>query len=201
MNILACESGKEIRRIRQELQAVENVLLETCEAGPPPIQPPPPVEPPTTDPVVLSEVIVRPPGTATVFARPVVVDLPITARLQGNIIHIEWPALMLDRRIWSTQTRNLGQGRQPYFGNSGLIYRNMGGDWVADATEWMRPGREDEGTSYPYNEKWRHGEPDFRYPIGLFVAGPWRYNADRPEWYHRTNITWLTWPELKPWTP
>ena len=195
-NDLACESGKEIRRIREtlfasevELRAVERRLLGSCEDEPPP--PPGPGGPPPLD-----SIIVRPPGTPTVFARPVVVDLPITARLQGDMIHISWPPLM---RKWATQRRDLGQGRQAYFGNSGLIYRNMDGDLVTDATEWLRPGREDEGVSYPYDKKWRHGEPDFNHPIALFAAGPWRYSADQPEWYHRTNTTWLTWPELELW--
>ncbi len=171
------------------LQRIEGIAHLALETEPPP---PPPPQPGPGGPPPLSLVVVRPPGTVTVFARPEIVTLPITARLQGDMIHISWPPLM---RGWALQWRNLGQGRKAYFGNSGLIYRNKDGIWVADATEWMREGREDEGTSYPFDEKWRHGEPDFSYPIGLFVAGPWRYSADRPEWYHRTTVRWFDWPK------
>ncbi len=194
---LACESGKEIKLIRGNIQKalrglrfVEDELIAACDEVP--IQPPPP----PVEPVPLDQVIVRPPGMPRVFSWPVVVDLPITARLQGDMIHIEWPALMLD---WPATMRDLGQGRQPYWGNSGLIYRNTSGEWVADATEWMRHVREDRGTSYPYAEKWRHGEPDLSYPIGLFVAGLWRHSGNLPEYRRRTNVTWLTWPGLEPW--
>ena len=157
---------------------------------PPPAPPPPQGQGPPHD-----SIIVRPPGTPSVLSRPVVVDLPMTAWLQRNTIYIEWPALLLG---WSTFKRP-DIGPHDYFGNSCLIYRTMGDLWVLDVTEWMRRGREDRGTSYEYDRKWRHGEPDLSYPIALFVAGLCRYSADRLEYRHRTEVKWFSWPDLKPY--
>lgn len=182
-----CEAAEEARRIRLQMEQFDRKLRAWCDEAP--VEPPAsPVGPP------LDEIIVRRPGTPSVFSWQALVDLPITARLQGDTIYISWPAMLTK---WPTEERDLGQGMQPYSGNSGLVYRTVGGDWVADATEWMRPGREDFGTSYEYDRKWRHGEPDLSYPVGLFVAGLWRYSADLPQYHRRTKVKWLTWPGLE----
>ncbi len=167
----------------------------------------PPIEPPVDSAIPqLSDVTVLWPGTASVLSWPVVVDLDMIARLDGDDIRISWPALLGD---WPATDHDLSsEGLRPYFGVTGWIYRT-GGRFVAHPNEYARPDREQTGTYWGWAEKFEQaaqdnpgldlGEPDAGTPIGIFIAGMWRHAENLSEYRRRSEVVWLTWPGLEPW--
>ncbi|KKM06088.1 hypothetical protein LCGC14_1747580 [marine sediment metagenome] len=187
-----------IVRAQEETQALYDDLFES----PPPV--PPPVDPGIPE---LSDVTVLFPGTASVLDWLIVVELDMIARLDGDEIRIEWPALLGD---WPTSIHDLSsEGPRPYFGVTGWIYRTGGGRWVAHPNEYARPDREQRGTYWNWSEKFKQaaednpgielGVPDAGTPVGIFIAGMWRHTNDLEEYRRRSEIVWFTWPELEPW--
>jgi hypothetical protein len=161
-------------------------------------KPPPPEVTEVTQPK-MPDIIIHPYGTQSVLSWPAVDLLGIKARFSGDDTVLSWMPLMVD---WPTYNRNLGQGDQPYFGNSGIVY-HAAGEWRAYPTEWMRPGREDAGTRYPTQDKFddagTYAGPDPGFPVAFFVAGMWRKTTDHKRHHRRTNLSWVTWPGLEPY--
>jgi len=144
----------------------------------------------------INEINVPSPGTRSVMTWPVVENFTIVPRFSGHDILLRWPAI----NNWPCF--DILDPQHCYFGHSGIIYFSRGrGQWYALSTEWMRRGRENTGTYYPYEEKFTEGSIRNGDPIGFFVAGPWRHQSDRDAYHRRTNVTWYTWPSLTllPW--
>ncbi len=182
-------------RAQEETQALYDDLFESL----PPV-PPPPVDHGIPD---LSDVTVLRPGTESVLSWPVVVDLDMIARLDGEDIRIEWPAML---GSWPESIHDLSSaGPRPYIGVTGWIYKTNN-RWVAHPNEYARPDMEQLGTWWLWAEKFAQaqednpgidlGMPDAGTPIGIFIAGMWRHTNDLPEYRHRSEIVWFTWPEL-----
>jgi len=144
-------------------------------------------------PPTVNEIGVPSPGTGSVLSWPVVAERNITPRFSGHDIILSWAP------IDDWPCFDILAPEHCYFGHSGMIYFSRGrGQWSAIPTEWMRRGRENTGTYYPYEEKFVEGSMRDGDPIGFFVAGPWRHQSDREEYRRRTNVTWYTWPSLTP---
>ena len=145
-----------------------------------------------TEPPRLNEIHVPSPGTRTVFQWPEVVTMVIKPKFRGHDIVLTWPFV-----DWPGF--DILRPEHRYFGHSGIVYFS-GGRWHAISTEWLRIGREHTGTYYPFEEKFVEGHPRAGYPIGFFIAGPWRHQPDREQYHRRSNITWYKWPSLEPFT-
>ncbi len=173
------------KKILETVRRIEEMCQALLDKEPPPPNPDP-------DPFDLSRIHVPHPGTPEVFGWPEVVDLDIRPRINGENIILAWPRIdWPDFDILEPEHR--------YFGHSGIVYRS-GARWHGIATEWLRDAKEREGTWYPYAVKFVEGPPDEGQPIALFIAGPWRYMPNRPEYRRRARLKWFTWPELKPFT-
>jgi hypothetical protein len=131
-----------------------------------------------------------------VFAWPIIQDLRITARWEGEEIRLSWPAV--DPATWP----DLEVAGGVRYGNSWIVYPSGGNpnDWLAQHTEWLRRPGEATGTVFPIYEKFEGSPPCNNCPVGQFVAGPSRHVSNQPEYRRRTVIKWFRWGDMSPWT-
>jgi hypothetical protein len=131
-----------------------------------------------------------------VFAWPIIQDLPITARWEGEEIRLSWPAI--GPGTWP----DLDVAGGVRYGNSWIVYPSGGNpnNWLAQHTEWLRRPGEATGTVFPIYEKLEGNPPCDNCPVGQFIAGPSRHVSNQPEYRRRTVIKWFRWGDMSPWT-
>ena len=128
---------------------------------------------------------------------PVILDLPITARWNGDEMIMSWPDIF-DRNVWP----DLDVAGGTRYGNTWVIlFRNDNpNDAVAQHSEWIRRPGENSGTVYELVAKLLVAEPCSMCPMGHLVAGPSRHTPDLDIYRRRTTISWVLYGDQSPFT-
>jgi len=131
------------------------------------------------------------PGTKTVLTWPIVTSkLPNVVRVDKGKRRFMafWPRL--SENEFPYVTRN---GDPEYMGVLWMVLPNYKDDvWIAAPTEQLHQERERQETFWMYEHILDDGQyvPRDGDVFGLFIAGPSRHEADRPEYRRRTGISW-----------